>query len=254
MHRNTRSHKPELVPPLTNSEATIRRLAKGSSELPGPIPHSSTQPSSSTHEWVEVEQNLGGPIDNHPHSIPLLRRPRQEPSVEHPVVEEVYRGPSPTRNPIMASGVAPSGATPSGPPPVAGGAIPPGPIPPTIPPPITPLVQPRGLPIVVPAGLQAITVPPNLPVFRGTKDEDPATHVEQFVELLTACLETDHGYYLVWFPITLKDAAYEWYRNNPANSFATWDALQRAFLNEFRPEVGQSVALTALSSIRQGRE
>ena len=33
-----------------------------------------------------------------------------------------------------------------------------------------------------------------------------------------------------------------------------WDQLQREFLIEFRPEVGQSMALRALINIRQGRE
>lgn len=118
--------------------------------------------------------------------------------------------------------------------------------------PINPLVQPRGLPIVFPVGLASHSVPPNLPVFTGSRDEDPSLHVERFVEILTTSLVSDPGYYLVWFPNTLKDGAYAWYRNHAANTFADWEALQAAFLEEFRPEVGQSAALTALSSIRQG--
>lgn len=121
-------------------------------------------------------------------------------------------------------------------------------------PPLNPLVQPRGLPIVVPEGLQAAPLPPNLPSFRGTKDEDPSMHVERFIELLTTCLITDHRYYLVWFPTTLKEAAYEWYRNHAAATFRTWDGLMRAFLENYRPEVGQSAALTALANFRQGKD
>ncbi len=120
--------------------------------------------------------------------------------------------------------------------------------------PINPLVQPRGLPIVVPDGLPTQSVPPHLPVFTGSRDEDPSLHVERFIEMLTTFLITDTRYYLVWFPNTLKDGAYAWYRNHPANTFADWEALQGAFLEEFRPEVGQSAALTALSSIRQGND
>ena len=50
----------------------------------------------------------------------------------------------------------------------------------------------------------------------------------------------------------MKDGAYEWYRNHNANTFATWDALQWAFL-EGR-EVDQNAALTALASFRQGKD
>ena len=117
---------------------------------------------------------------------------------------------------------------------------------------INPLVQPRGLPIVFPEGLVAHSVPSNLPVFTGSRDEDPSLHVERFIEILTTSLVSESGYYLVWFPNTLKDGAYAWYRNHAANTFADWNALQAAFLEEFQPEVGQSAALTALSSIRQG--
>lgn len=120
-------------------------------------------------------------------------------------------------------------------------------------PPLNPLVQPRGLPIVVPEGLQAASIPPNLPSFRGTRDEDPFVHVERFIELLTTCLITDNRYYLVWFPTTLKESAYEWYRNHAAATFQNWDGLMRAFLEQYRPEVGQSSALTTLASFRQGK-
>ena len=72
--------------------------------------------------------------------------------------------------------------------------------------------------------------------------------------MLATCLVTNQGYRLVWFPTTLKGAAYEWYRNHAADTFATWEHLQRDFLNHFRPEVGQSAALRALAAIRQGRD
>ena len=43
---------------------------------------------------------------------------------------------------------------------------------------INPLVQPRGLLIEVPRSLEAATIPPNLPLFRRSQNEDPLTHVE----------------------------------------------------------------------------
>ena len=153
---------------------------------------------------------------------------------------------------LVGSGAPQRSESPSTPSMSGGGPGPGDEVPP--PPPANPLIQPRGLPIVVPVGLEAVAIPPYLPLFTGTRDEDPSMHVEQFIELLTMCLITDNRYYLVWFPTTLKDGAYEWYRNHNANTFATWGALQRAFLEEYRPEVDQSAALTALASFRQGKE
>uniref|UniRef100_A9U2L9 Predicted protein n=1 Tax=Physcomitrium patens TaxID=3218 RepID=A9U2L9_PHYPA len=113
--------------------------------------------------------------------------------------------------------------------------------------PINPLVQPWRLPIVVLGGLPIASIPPHLPLFKGTRDEYPSAHVERFIEILTTCLITDVRYFLVWFPTTLKEGAYEWYRNHPANTFVDWDMLQRAFLEEFRPEVVTRFVSTLLT-------
>ena len=121
-------------------------------------------------------------------------------------------------------------------------------------PPIDPLVRPRGLPIVVPRNLVAVDMPSNLPKFWGTKDEDPSRHMERYIERLASSLITDHGYWLVWFPTTLEGEAYEWYRDHPEGHFRGWEQMQRDFLNEFRSEVGQSTALRALASLKQGRD
>lgn len=86
------------------------------------------------------------------------------------------------------------------------GGVPP---PPDIP--IDPMMLPRGLPIVVPQNLPNVPIPANLPRFAGTPHEDPAAHIERFEELLTSNLIVDHRYYMVWFPITLAEAAYSWY-------------------------------------------
>src|SRR6202048_2343848 len=129
------------------------------------------------------------------------------------------------------------------------------PIPPIPPvPPIDPLVRPRGLPIVVPQNLAAMDMPSHLPKFYGTKDEDPSRHIERYMERLASSLVTNPGYWLVWFSTILEGEAYECYRDHAEGHFRGWDQLQREFLNEFRPEVGQSTALRALASLKQGRE
>ena len=121
-------------------------------------------------------------------------------------------------------------------------------------PPIDPLVRLRGLPILVPQNLVAVDMPSNLPEFYGTKDEDPSMHMERYIKRLASSFVTDLGYWLVWFPTTLEGEAYEWYRVHVEGHFRGWDQMQREFLNEFRPEVGQSTALRALVSLKQGRE
>jgi hypothetical protein len=62
---------------------------------------------------------------------------------------------------------------------------------------------PRGLPIIIPQGLMLVTMLVNLPKFSGIRKEDPAAHVERFVEVLITSLVIDPNYYLVWFPTTL---------------------------------------------------
>ena len=107
---------------------------------------------------------------------------------------------------------------------------------------------------MVPQNLAAVDMPSHLPKFYGTKDEDPSRHMERYIERLASSLVTNPGYWLVWFPTTLEGEAYEWYRDHAEGHFIGWEQLQREFLNEFRPEVGQSTALRALSSLKQGRK
>ena len=123
--------------------------------------------------------------------------------------------------------------------------------PPILPiPPIDPLVRPRGLPIIVPQGLPSLDISSNLPKFYETKDEDPSRHMERVISSLI----TNQQYWLVWFPTTLDGEAYEWYRDHYEGHFRTWDQLQLEFLNEFRPEVDQSMAFRVLMTMRQGRD
>ena len=96
--------------------------------------------------------------------------------------------------------------------------------------PIDPMMRPRGLPIVVPPNLREIPIPTNLPKFSGSRHEDPTTHVERFEEMLVSNLVTNPDHYLIWFPNTLMDSAYSWYRFHALRTFTTWDQLQTAFL------------------------
>ncbi|CAK9232645.1 unnamed protein product [Sphagnum jensenii] len=104
---------------------------------------------------------------------------------------------------------------------------------------IDPMMLPRGLPITVPNGLKGVVIPTNLPKFTGSPNEDPATHVERFVEVLITSLVTDHDYYLIWFLSTLADSAYAKYRSHAEGSFNTWEQLQATFLHHYRPMIGQ---------------
>jgi hypothetical protein len=70
------------------------------------------------------------------------------------------------------------------------------------------MMLPRGLPITIPNGLRGVTIPTSLPKFIGSPNEDPAIHVERFVEVLITSFVTDHDYYFIWFPSTLSDFAY----------------------------------------------
>jgi hypothetical protein len=89
---------------------------------------------------------------------------------------------------------------------------------------------PRGLPIIILQGLMPVTMLVNLLEFLGTRNEDPTTHVKQFVEVLITSLVIDPNYYLIWFPTTLDGFTYVWYRSHSAGTFASWQELQVAFL------------------------
>ena len=117
---------------------------------------------------------------------------------------------------------------------------------------IDPMMRPQGLPIVVPPNLREIPIPTHLPKFSGSPHKDPTAHVERFEELLVSSLVTNPGHYLNWFPNTLMDSAYSWYRSHAPRTFTTWDQLQIAFLRQFRPKTNQQQALAALTNTRQG--
>ena len=120
--------------------------------------------------------------------------------------------------------------------------------------PIDPLVRPRGLPIVVPQNLAAVDMPSYLFKFYGIKDEDPSRHMKRYIESLVSSFVTNLVYWLVWFPTTIEGETYECYRDHAEGHFRGWEQLQMEFLNEFRPEVGQSTTLKVLPSLKQGRD
>ncbi len=85
------------------------------------------------------------------------------------------------------------------------------------------MIFPRSLPIMVFNGLIRVTIDVNLPKFTNSSNEDPTTHAEIFVEVLITILVTNHDYYFIWFPSTLADSTYAWYRSNVEGSFNTWE-------------------------------
>ena len=104
----------------------------------------------------------------------------------------------------------------------------------------------------IPPNLREIPISTHLPKFYGSPHKDPTAHVERFEELLVSSLMTNPGHYLIWFPNTLMDSAYSWYRSHAPRTFTTWDQLQIAFLRQFQPETSEQQALAALTNTRQG--
>ena len=109
----------------------------------------------------------------------------------------------------------------------------------------------ENLPIVIPLNLPFLPTHIPLPTFEGCGSEDPHLHVRDFANICVSNQATDQGYFLLWFPATLKGDAADWYWAQPARTFNTWIELRDAFLDKFTPEVDQRGALVALSRVRQ---
>ncbi|CAN1293896.1 Retrovirus-related Pol polyprotein from transposon 17.6 [Linum perenne] len=100
--------------------------------------------------------------------------------------------------------------------------------------------------ITIPDAVRRLTnhLPTNLvgliqnSAFSGQVDEDPSAHLRKF-QILANTQQTqgiDHDYIkMMLFSFSLKGDAESWYNEQPANSFTTWDALAKAFLEEFFP-------------------
>ena len=118
--------------------------------------------------------------------------------------------------------------------------------------PLDAMMAPKGPPIVMPQALAPRAMPSYFPKFSGLPHEDPSTHIERYIEVMLANVIAEDMYKLVWFSSTLEGVAYEWYRSHDEGTFRDWQALQTAFLRQFRPEMGQQSALVALTNMRQG--
>lgn len=59
----------------------------------------------------------------------------------------------------------------------------------------------------------------NLPKFLESQNEDLAAHVESYEEFMISSPVSDQGYYLVWYPSTLVDTTYFWYRSHETDTF-----------------------------------
>lgn len=84
---------------------------------------------------------------------------------------------------------------------------------------INSLVQSKNLPIWISKEFSATPMLFNLSIFKGIRNEDPLTHIEYFIETFATYLIIDGSYYLMWFSITLKEGAYDWYHNHSLNTF-----------------------------------
>lgn len=236
MHEQTRSRKPSLVRPLENVHRRPHRdeVSRGPSR---PLVDENIEPLGAT---VRVEELLPLGLEEVT-DTPTLVEVEEEVVVEDGIEEIASsRGQSSTFDTKGAF----SAVTPIA---LRSRMADPGPQ-------IDPLVRPRGLPIVVPRDLEPASIPSNLPKFSGSRDEDPSLHMERYIEVLSSSLVVNPGYYLVWFPTTLQGEAYDWYRDHGEGHFVAWPELQVEFLNHFRPEVGQSAALRAVSAVKQGKD
>jgi len=79
----------------------------------------------------------------------------------------------------------------------------------------------KGFLIIVPNGLRRVIILTNRPKFTDSPNEDPTTHVKRFIKVLIISLVVDHDYYFIWFPSTLVDSAYAWYKSHVEGPFNT---------------------------------
>ncbi len=87
--------------------------------------------------------------------------------------------------------------------------------------------------------MKRVTIPTNLAKFTDFTNENITTHVKRFVTTLITNLVIDHDYYIIWFPSTLVDYAYAWYRSHAERFFDALERLQVAFLRHYRLVIGQ---------------
>ena len=177
MYKSTRSKKPGSEAGIETN--TRKKKVRKSEEV-------AEKSISRTESWVEVE--LGK--EDYTPEVALERRqeedvaPSESSGEEDAETEEFEK-----ENPIE---VEEAEEVEVEPPaminPLDGGAGGPPPPPPGAP--IPQFIRPRGLPILVPQNLVPIEMPPDLPKFYGTRDDDPSRHTERYIERMTMTLIT----------------------------------------------------------------
>jgi len=74
--------------------------------------------------------------------------------------------------------------------------------------------------------------------FLGSPNEDPASHLNTFVELCDMQKKKDMDNDIVklkLFPFSLRDKAKAWFSSLPRNSIGTWDKCKDAFIAKYFP-------------------
>ena len=102
-------------------------------------------------------------------------------------------------------------------------------------------------------GPSCIVIPPHLPQFfpksnahhllesvqyHGFDSESPHDHLDDFkqkCQFMRTQDSSDEAIYLTMFPLTLKDHAKNWLRNQPQGALNSWESLKNGFLGYFFP-------------------
>ena len=74
--------------------------------------------------------------------------------------------------------------------------------------------------------------------FGGLSDEDPNTHIANFIEIRDTFKingVSDDAIHLRLFPFSLRDRAKRWLQSLPPGSITTWEALAEKFLFKYFP-------------------
>ncbi|CAH9064555.1 unnamed protein product [Cuscuta epithymum] len=90
--------------------------------------------------------------------------------------------------------------------------------------------------------------------FGGSKNEDPTSHVKQFLRVLQTLKlngASVDAIRLRLFPFSLRDEALSWLNSKPSGYFNTWEKLHRDFMKEFYPPSKASKMKKLIQQFRQ---